>query len=79
LFHNLVLDDFCPWEDVDIGQGVIVRHMMFPACAVHNIHLSALATVTYLFHQQTKDVRKQLNFLLLLATLLATTNSSTSE
>jgi len=50
-FPNLVLNNVCPWEEVDIGNGVQMKCMSFPATAVHDIQLSAPATIVYLHGQ----------------------------
>lgn len=55
MFKRLVLDDFCPWEEVDIGNGMLLQRLEFPAATVRDIHLSAPTTVVYQHHQQVND------------------------
>jgi hypothetical protein len=33
-FGSLVLNNDCPWESVDIGKGVVMDRMVFPAVPV---------------------------------------------
>jgi len=50
-----VLDDSCPWVEVDIGHGVMMKCLEFPAACVHDIQLSAMPTIVY---QHFKEVAK---------------------
>jgi len=57
-FPNLVLNDACPWEEVDIGNGVWMKCMSFPATAVYDIQLLAPATIVYLHCQRVEEARR---------------------
>jgi hypothetical protein len=57
-FHNLVLEELSPWIEKDIGNGVMQKLMRFTAGPVHDIHLSAPATIVHLYHEKCQDVRK---------------------
>jgi len=65
-FPNLVLEDQCPWEWHDFGNGkgnkkvvVPMKCMMFPAAPVRNINLSAPTSIVYWLGQRSSgDVRK---------------------
>jgi hypothetical protein len=57
---NLVLDDECPWEEFCLGGNMIGKRMQLPAAPVHDIHLSAPATITYLYYQEVKDVKNMI-------------------
>ena len=63
--HRLVLDDSCPWEEVDIGNGVMVKCMKINANIVRDIQLSAPGTIGYEYYQQVQDVRKTIELLLM--------------
>ena len=66
-YRMLVLDDHCPWVPVDIGGGVTMEHMEFPALPVRSIFLSAPATVIYEYHKQVLDARKSVRLAILTA------------
>jgi hypothetical protein len=57
-FPNLVLEDVCPWREVDLGNGVIQKQMGWTAGPVRDIHLSAPTTIVYNYHQRCGDDRK---------------------
>jgi hypothetical protein len=38
-FGGPVLNKGCPWESVDIGKGVVMDRMVFPAMPVQHIFL----------------------------------------
>jgi hypothetical protein len=42
-----VLDDSCPWVEIDIGNGVTARCLELPSCAVQDINLSSPATIAF--------------------------------
>jgi len=58
-FPNLVLEgDASPWSEDDIGNGVMLKRMKFPALFVRTIFLAAPASIVFWHHQQVKDPRK---------------------
>jgi hypothetical protein len=57
-FPNLVLEDVCPWREVDLENGVIQKQMGWTAGPVWDIHLSAPTTIVYNYHQRCGDDRK---------------------
>ncbi len=54
-FPNLVLDDSCPWEDMDIGYSIKLKCMKFLAALVWDIQLSATTTIVYKDSQQVDE------------------------
>jgi hypothetical protein len=63
--HDLVLDDQCPLEEFHLGSNMISRRMWLPATPVQDIHFSALATITYLSHQEVKDEKKTIEMVIM--------------
>jgi hypothetical protein len=57
-FHLFILNDDCPWTCADIGEGLSIEHMQFPATPVQDLFLSPPMMVMYLRHQKTNDRRK---------------------
>lgn len=57
MFNLLVLDNGCPWESADIGNGVTLKQMEFPATPLCDLFLSAPTTIVYQLHQHLKDPR----------------------
>jgi len=50
-----VLDDSCPWEEVDIGNSVKVKRLKLPAACVSDIQLLAPTTIIYKHFKEVKD------------------------
>jgi len=46
-FFNLMLEDTCPWETIDIGEGIMQDLMKLPAVAVRDIFLSGPSTIVH--------------------------------
>jgi hypothetical protein len=65
--HRLVLDDACPWKEVDISNGIMMKCMKLNANVVHDIHLSALGTIAFEFYKQVKDIWKTIELVLVMA------------
>jgi hypothetical protein len=44
-FSDLILDNDCPWKFANIGKGVVVNRMVFPAAPVRHVFLPAPAMI----------------------------------
>jgi hypothetical protein len=62
---NLVLDKHCPWEETQLAENVMSRHMQLPVAAICFIHLSAPATIAYQYHQAAKNERVMIKLIVL--------------
>ena len=59
-FQGLVLDEDCPWEEVEIHDGIKMWRMKFPAVFVRDIFLSAPSTIMFRHHRGCRDHKKTL-------------------